>query len=143
MPVDRSSGAYYILDGQEKEISKNIDIKKPLWAVIDIYGNVKGREKAITQMTDPDVQGSKKVRMTFDSFIGAVFTNPPKTTDDGKALFAKYPQKPDKLPIRYFTDLNSESLQPVCFSNVHGAELELYCEYKVALRKRLFSPSIE
>jgi hypothetical protein len=70
---------------------------------------------------------------------GVVFTNPPKTTDDGKALFAKYPQKPDKLPIRYYTDLNSETFQPVCFSNVHGAELELYCEYKVALRKRLFN----
>lgn len=38
------SGAYFILDGQEQDICKNIDIKKPLWAVIDIYGNVKGIE---------------------------------------------------------------------------------------------------
>ncbi len=37
------SGAYFILDGQEQDICKNIDIKKPLWAVIDIYGNVKGK----------------------------------------------------------------------------------------------------
>lgn len=35
-------GAYFILDGQEQDICKNIDIQKPLWAVIDIYGNVKG-----------------------------------------------------------------------------------------------------
>jgi hypothetical protein len=37
------SGAYFILDGQEQDICRNIDIKKPLWAVIDIYGNVKGK----------------------------------------------------------------------------------------------------
>ncbi|CAF1291469.1 unnamed protein product [Adineta steineri] len=102
-------GAYFILDGREQDISKNIDIKKPLWAVIDIYGNV----KAVT------------------------FTIPPKTTDDGKSLFAKYPQKPDKLPIRYFSQLTPENFHPVTFSNVHGPELELYCEYKVALRKRV------
>jgi len=102
-------GAYYILDGQEKEICKNIDIKKPLWGVIDIYGNVKG----------------------------VIFTSPPQTTDDGKSLFAKYPEKPDHLPIRYYVNLTNEELKPVCFSNVHGAELELYCEYKVALRKRV------
>ena len=41
------SGAYYILDGQEREISKSIDIKKPLWAVIDIYGNVKGTDSGL------------------------------------------------------------------------------------------------
>lgn len=35
-------GAYFILDGREQDISKSIDFKKPLWAVIDIYGNVKG-----------------------------------------------------------------------------------------------------
>ena len=64
------------------------------------------------------------------------FTTTPRTTDDGKSLFAKYPQKPDKLPIRYFTQLRSANFQPVTFSNVHGPELELYCEYKVALRKR-------
>ncbi|CAF3272931.1 unnamed protein product [Rotaria socialis] len=101
-------GAYFILDGKEQEICKSIDIKKPLWAVIDVYGNV----KAVT------------------------FTTPLKTTDDGKSLFAKYPEKPDKLPILYFTQLRTENFQPVTFSNVHGPELELYCEYKVALRKR-------
>jgi hypothetical protein len=75
----------------------------------------------------------------FFFFCSAVtFTNPPKTTDDGKSLFAKYPQKPDKLPIRYFTQLKSDNFQPVTFSNIHGPELELYCEYKVALRKRMF-----
>jgi hypothetical protein len=72
-----------------------------------------------------------------------MFTDPPQTTDDGKALFAKYPQKSDKLPICYFTDLCSETFQPVCFSNVHGAEFELYCEYKVVLRKRLFFCSVQ
>lgn len=102
-------GAYFILDGQEQDISRNIDIKKPLWAVMDIYGNV----KAVT------------------------FTIPPKTTDDGKSLFSKYPQKPDKLPIRYYTQILPENFQPVTFSNIHGPELELYCEYKVALRKRV------
>ena len=67
---------------------------------------------------------------------GVMFTSPPQTTDDGKSLFAKYPEKPDRLPIRYYVNLQNEDLKPVCFSNVHGAELELYCEYKVALRKR-------
>jgi hypothetical protein len=38
------SGAFFILDGREQDISKTIDIKKPLWAVIDIYGNVKGKQ---------------------------------------------------------------------------------------------------
>ena len=38
-------GAYFILDGQEQDICRNIDIKKPLWAVIDIYGNVKGMSR--------------------------------------------------------------------------------------------------
>jgi hypothetical protein len=37
------SGAFYILDGREQELCKSIDAKKPLWGVIDIYGNVKGR----------------------------------------------------------------------------------------------------
>jgi hypothetical protein len=43
LSLDSFSGAYFILDGQEQDICKNIDIKKPLWAVIDIYGNVKGK----------------------------------------------------------------------------------------------------
>jgi hypothetical protein len=71
-------------------------------------------------------------------YLAVTFTIPLKTTDDGKSLFAKYPQKPDKLPIRYFTQLKSDNFQPVTFSNIHGPELELYCEYKVALRKRMF-----
>jgi hypothetical protein len=70
--------------------------------------------------------------------LAVTFTTPPKTTDDGKSLFAKYPQKPDKLPIRYFPQLRPENFHPVTFSNIHGPELELYCEYKVALRKRMF-----
>ena len=36
------SGAFYVLDGIEHEISKKIDVSEPLWGVIDIYGNVKG-----------------------------------------------------------------------------------------------------
>lgn len=123
-----SSGAYYILDGQEKEITRNIDIKKPLWGVIDIYGNVKGQPSEMP-VDDVDITSSYVI-------VGVVFTSPPQTTDDGKSLFAKYPQKPDHLPIRYYTNLKSEDIKPVFFSNVHGAELELYCEYKVALRKR-------
>jgi len=52
-------------------------------------------------------------------------------------FFAKYsPVTPDRLPIRYYTNL-SNTLQPITFSEVHGPELELYCEYKVALRKRV------
>jgi len=39
------SGAFYILDGREQELCKNIDVKKPLWGVIDIYGNVKSKYK--------------------------------------------------------------------------------------------------
>ena len=68
--------------------------------------------------------------------LAVTFVKPPKVTNDGKALFAKYPQKPDKLPILYFTQLKSDNLQPITFSHVHGPEIELYCEYKVALRKR-------
>jgi hypothetical protein len=41
----RSSGAYYILDGKEHDIFKDIDVKQPLWGVIDLYGNVTGRGK--------------------------------------------------------------------------------------------------
>ena len=76
------------------------------------------------------------------SALAVTFTTAPSTTDDGKSLFAKYPQKPDKLPIRYFTQLRSANFQPITFSNVHGPELELYCEYKVALRKRQFLSSL-
>ena len=36
------SGAFYVLDGKEHELNKQIDSKKPVWAVIDIYGNVRG-----------------------------------------------------------------------------------------------------
>ena len=36
-------GAFYILDGKEQDLCKNIDTKRPLWGVIDIYGNVKGK----------------------------------------------------------------------------------------------------
>lgn len=73
--------------------------------------------------------------------LAVTFTVPPKTTDDGKSLFAKYPQKPDHLPIRYFSQLNSAHVQPVTFSHIHGPELELYCDYKVALRKRMSTGS--
>ncbi len=38
------SGAYYILDGKEHEPCKSVNSKRPLWDVIDIYGNVKGTE---------------------------------------------------------------------------------------------------
>jgi hypothetical protein len=31
------------LDGREQELCKNVDTKKELWGVIDIYGNVKGK----------------------------------------------------------------------------------------------------
>ncbi|CAF0829418.1 unnamed protein product [Didymodactylos carnosus] len=101
-------GAFYILDGQEQEISKNIEINKPIWALIDIYGNVKG----------------------------CTFTVAPKILDDGRSLFEKYNQKPDKLELKYYKDLNISSLKPLTFSSVHGPEIELYCEYKLALRKR-------
>jgi hypothetical protein len=31
------------LDGKEQELCKTVDTKQPLWGVIDIYGNVKGK----------------------------------------------------------------------------------------------------
>jgi hypothetical protein len=68
--------------------------------------------------------------------LGVILTNPPLTIDTGKSLFDKYPEKPDRLPVRYFTDLKSDAFRPIGFSHIHGAELELYCEYRVALRKR-------
>ena len=43
----RSSGAYYTLDGQEHGIFEGIDVRQPLWGVIDLYGNVTGREETI------------------------------------------------------------------------------------------------
>ncbi len=46
------SGAFYILDGREQELCKNIDVKKPLWGVIDIYGNVKSKYKKKTDLPE-------------------------------------------------------------------------------------------
>jgi hypothetical protein len=31
------------LDGKEQELCKKVDVNQPLWGVIDIYGNVKGK----------------------------------------------------------------------------------------------------
>ncbi|CAF3368499.1 unnamed protein product [Rotaria sp. Silwood1] len=35
-------GAFYILDGKEQEICKNVNVQGPMWGIIDLYGNVKG-----------------------------------------------------------------------------------------------------
>jgi hypothetical protein len=67
--------------------------------------------------------------------LGVVFTTAPTITDGSRAFFTKYDQKPDKLPIRYFTRLKPTDLQPVDFHDTHGAELELFCQNKVAFRK--------
>jgi hypothetical protein len=63
--------------------------------------------------------------------------DPSRSINNGRSLFAKYAEKPDHLPIRYFQLLNSTVHRQVRFSDVHGVEIELYCEYKVALRKRM------
>ena len=54
----------------------------------------------------------------------------------------KYNQSPDKLPIRYFTNLRSEDLQFCVFHEAHGKELDLYCEDRIAFRKSM-NKSIE
>ncbi|UJR16205.1 hypothetical protein I4U23_003115 [Adineta vaga] len=102
-------GGFYILDGREQELCKNIDVSEPLWAVIDVYGNVKG----------------------------VSFTSAPKITDGSKSFFTKYHQKPDQLPITYFSHLKSSNLQPIAFRHIHGVELELFCQNKVAFRKNV------
>ncbi|CAF1106698.1 unnamed protein product [Rotaria sordida] len=102
-------GAFYILDGKEYEISKNIDVQRQMWGIIDLYGNVKG----------------------------AVLTTPPKTIADSKTFFIQYDQKPDKLPIKYFTHLKPTNLQSVIFHDIHGPELDLYCQNKVVFRKNV------
>ncbi|CAF2400843.1 unnamed protein product [Rotaria sp. Silwood2] len=92
-------GAFYILDGKEQEICKNIDVQSPMW--------------------------------------GAVLITPPKTIADSRTFFIKYDQKPDKLPIQYFTHLKPTNLQSVVFHDVHGPELDLYCQNKVVFRKNV------
>ncbi|CAF1472142.1 unnamed protein product [Adineta steineri] len=102
-------GAFYILDGKEQELSKNIDLKRPLWGIIDIYGNVKG----------------------------VVFTTPMKAPDNSKSFFIKYDQKPDLLPICHYKHLKFGDLQSITFHHIHGLELELFCQNKVAFRKNV------
>lgn len=63
------------------------------------------------------------------------------TTDDSRAFFAKYPQKPDQVPIKYFTRLPAADLRPVHFFDVHGPELDLYCQNKVVFRKSEWNDS--
>jgi hypothetical protein len=71
-------------------------------------------------------------------FLGVVFTTPPQIIDGSRTLFTKYDQKPDKLPIRYFTNLNPKTdLQLIGFSDVHGPELELFCQNMIAFRKSM------
>ena len=74
-------------------------------------------------------------------FVAMKFTTAPITTDDSRAFFAKYPQKPDQLPIKYFTRLSPVDLQPVHFFDVHGPELDLYCQNKVVFRKSEWNDS--
>ncbi|CAF3372424.1 unnamed protein product [Rotaria sp. Silwood1] len=102
-------GAFYILDGKEQEICKNVNVQGPMWGIIDLYGNVKG----------------------------AVLITPPKTVVDSRTFFIKYDQKPDKLPIQYFTQLKPTNLQSIIFYNIHGPELDLYCQNKVVFRKNV------
>ncbi len=73
--------------------------------------------------------------------LGVVFTTPPKITNGSSALFTKYDQKPDQLPIRYFTQLRSANLQSIAFHDIHGPELELFCQNKVAFRKSMLRNS--
>jgi len=103
------NGAFYILDGKEHELFTSIDWKKSLWAVIDIYGNVKSME----------------------------FTTAPSKLSSVKEFFAKFPEKPDRLSIKHFTDLQPKDLQPVSFCSTHGPEVDIYCLGKVVLRKNI------
>lgn len=116
------------MDGREQELCKNVDTKKELWGVIDIYGNVKGKifEKDTFYFED----------RIFYCSLGVVLTTPPQVIDGSRPLFNKYDQKPDKLPILYFTHLNPKTdLQLIGFSDVHGPELELFCQNMIAFRK--------
>ncbi|CAF0976641.1 unnamed protein product [Rotaria magnacalcarata] len=102
-------GAFYMLDGKEQDICKNIDFNSPMWGVIDLYGNVKS----------------------------AILVGPPNTIADSRAFFIKYNQQPDQLPLQYFTKVNPANLQPVTFHEVHGTELDLYCQNAVVFRKNV------
>jgi hypothetical protein len=50
----------------------------------------------------------------------------------------KYDQKPDKLPIRYYNNLKPTDLQYIGFHDIHGPELELFCQNIVAFRRSMF-----
>ncbi|CAF1034839.1 unnamed protein product [Rotaria sordida] len=102
-------GAFYIFNGREHEISRTIDSRMPLWGIIDVYANVKS----------------------------VVLTTPPKRILDARTFFIKYESQPHNLSIRYFTHLQPTNLQPIVFHDVHGPELELYCENKVVFRKNV------
>ncbi|CAF1197888.1 unnamed protein product, partial [Rotaria sordida] len=69
--------------------------------------------------------------------VGVVLTTPPKRILDARTFFIKYESQPHNLPIRYFTHLQPTNLQPIVFHDVHGPELELYCENKVVFRKNV------
>ena len=66
-------------------------------------------------------------------------TQAPQTTDSTKEFFEKYKSKPDKLPIRYFNELNSTDLKYRTFFSKHGPELDLFCGDTVVLRKSKFN----
>lgn len=102
-------GAFYILNGIEHELHKNISRNQPLWGVIDIYGNVKA----------------------------IVFTTAPQVVDASRDFFQKYDQTPDKLPIKYFKNLRTDQLQQIGFLDGHGPEIELFCHNQVAFRRNV------
>ncbi len=77
-----------------------------------------------------------------DYSLGIIFTTPPQIPDSSRAIFTKYDQKPDKIPIRYFTKLKPTDLQHIDFRDVHGPELELFCQNIVAIRKSIFQTII-
>ena len=71
-----------------------------------------------------------------DYFLGIVFTTPPQITEGSRELFGKYNQKPDRLPNKYFTNLNSRpDFQQMGFNETHGPELELFCQNMVVFRR--------
>ena len=71
----------------------------------------------------------------FSSCLGMEFTTAPSKLSSVKEFFAKFPEKPDRLSIKHFTDLQPKDLQPVSFCPTHGPEVDIYCLGKVVLRK--------
>lgn len=114
------------MDGKENELAKNVDIRNPLWAVIDIYGNVKGMNSNLS------------FRRKILCFVAIDLIPAPEVVAGSREIFNKYNQQPDKLPIRFYPKLKSNpNFQQIGFLETHGPELELFCMNTVVLRRSM------